>query len=475
MSAACDFEQYIDDELTIKACKGMTSGEIPVDPAMTYRQTLLDMSGRESLAFDEIQAEYIARMEEKLKAYFPNAQQIDYDPICDYANKSLRVVQLDIESGDGFGENITWVAAAQDIPEMTRRACEANGFDYAQDIAEELLQTARDKKSFEMKEEETGTTFKGSFFQTHITPKVESVARAAKKMFQTAAIATVMFMAAMPNTAMATPTADIDSGHRIEAQMDAQDMQKQLRQEAIERRDSSPFAHIAKTKASLILGDRDLHAGKELQGKWAKNAAKMDVLRDAKDDPALHAAKYAHTGGRMGYNDFQKMIQGKTPVQKLSYVNMLWNGSQKQLYKSDKSVYGENDHWASPSEFEQHKGGDCEDFAIAKYGMLRDMGYSAEDMRILIVKINKTNEIHAILAVNEGGKTYILDNYDTSMKTVQQVQGKYTVMQSVNENTYWAHGPENSIKSVAQNKTTEKPSATASSAGAPSVQSMAMH
>lgn len=89
-------------------------------------------------------------------------------------------------------------------------------------------------------------------------------------------------------------------------------------------------------------------------------------------------------------------------------VNAFWNNFK---YSSDKAVYGENDHWATPGEFLKNKGGDCEDFALIKYWTLRKLGIPAENMSILVGYRLDRNEAHAVLSVkDDNGKTWILDN-----------------------------------------------------------------
>ena len=44
-------------------------------------------------------------------------------------------------------------------------------------------------------------------------------------------------------------------------------------------------------------------------------------------------------------------------------------------------------------------GGDCEDFAMAKYFVLREFGVPAENMRIVVGKERMRSDHHAMLAV----------------------------------------------------------------------------
>ena len=62
-------------------------------------------------------------------------------------------------------------------------------------------------------------------------------------------------------------------------------------------------------------------------------------------------------------------------------VNRMMNRTQ---YIVDNKNWGKSDYWATPIEF-LTRGGDCEDFAIAKYTALRALGVPEDRMRIAIV------------------------------------------------------------------------------------------
>ena len=49
---------------------------------------------------------------------------------------------------------------------------------------------------------------------------------------------------------------------------------------------------------------------------------------------------------------------------------------------SDARLWGRDDYWATPSELLRAGGGDCEDFATAKYFALRQLGVPAERLRL---------------------------------------------------------------------------------------------
>ena len=54
--------------------------------------------------------------------------------------------------------------------------------------------------------------------------------------------------------------------------------------------------------------------------------------------------------------------------------------------------------------------GDCEDYALAKYAALRELGYRAEELRMIVTRDNDAHEYHMVLAVQHEGHWLILDN-----------------------------------------------------------------
>jgi predicted transglutaminase-like cysteine proteinase len=115
-------------------------------------------------------------------------------------------------------------------------------------------------------------------------------------------------------------------------------------------------------------------------------------------------------------------------------VNDLVNA---QRYISDNRNYGQNDYWATPVEFFTH-GGDCEDFAIAKYTALRALGVPEERLRVAIVHDNEKNMPHAILVVYTDSAALILDNQSKMVQDSAFVT-KYRPIFSINRTAWWLH------------------------------------
>ncbi|MCB1557167.1 MAG: transglutaminase-like cysteine peptidase, partial [Alphaproteobacteria bacterium] len=75
-------------------------------------------------------------------------------------------------------------------------------------------------------------------------------------------------------------------------------------------------------------------------------------------------------------------LRGLPLTEMAAGVNDLVNAER---YITDNRNWGQTDYWATPIEFFT-RGGDCEDFAIAKYVSLRALGVPDERLRVAIVQ-----------------------------------------------------------------------------------------
>lgn len=122
-------------------------------------------------------------------------------------------------------------------------------------------------------------------------------------------------------------------------------------------------------------------------------------------------------------------------AQRLQAVNREINALGR--YRSDRSAFGVSDHWASPAEFFE-RGGDCEDFAIAKYWTLRALGYSGGSMKVTVVNIKSSNEGHAVLQVGSRSRSQILDNRVSAVKTATATS-YYSPLYAVSASGSWLY------------------------------------
>ncbi len=94
---------------------------------------------------------------------------------------------------------------------------------------------------------------------------------------------------------------------------------------------------------------------------------------------------------------------------KLIKVNNFFN---EVNFVSDIKHWHKKDYWATPIEFLDTDGGDCEDFVIAKYFTLRALGVSEKKLYLTYVKAIRLNQAHMVLTYFKTPKSIplVLDN-----------------------------------------------------------------
>jgi predicted transglutaminase-like cysteine proteinase len=100
---------------------------------------------------------------------------------------------------------------------------------------------------------------------------------------------------------------------------------------------------------------------------------------------------------RVRYDDWQHLISTGarlSDIEKLQRVNAFFN---EVAFINDIDHWGVEDYWATPMQLLASNGGDCEDFSIAKYFTLRQMGVPARHLRLTYVKALKLNQAHMVL------------------------------------------------------------------------------
>lgn len=90
-----------------------------------------------------------------------------------------------------------------------------------------------------------------------------------------------------------------------------------------------------------------------------------------------------------------KKASKKDELKKLEIINNFFNYVP---YGDDKDIYGISDYWASPYEFLARDKGDCEDYVIAKYLVLKYLGVSTKKMFLSYVRLKDSEEAHMVLS-----------------------------------------------------------------------------
>ena len=133
------------------------------------------------------------------------------------------------------------------------------------------------------------------------------------------------------------------------------------------------------------------------------------------------------SGRLVAWGDLMRQIQtrGEDPggelsvSEKLERVNAFFNGLR---FVSDLEHWGKEDYWATPVEFVASGAGDCEDFSLAKYFTLKELGVPLERMRLTYAKAVKLNQAHMVVSYfpTPDAEPLILDNLVGDIRLASQ-------------------------------------------------------
>jgi predicted transglutaminase-like cysteine proteinase len=106
--------------------------------------------------------------------------------------------------------------------------------------------------------------------------------------------------------------------------------------------------------------------------------------------------------------------------EQLDAVNRFFN--QQLSFQDDPRIWRQTDYWATPIESLIKGAGDCEDYALAKYFSLRNLGVASEKLRITYVKALTRNQAHMVLTyyASPFAEPMVLDNLIGEIRPASQ-------------------------------------------------------
>jgi predicted transglutaminase-like cysteine proteinase len=127
--------------------------------------------------------------------------------------------------------------------------------------------------------------------------------------------------------------------------------------------------------------------------------------------------------GRGRLDDWQRLLQeqvGVDEMAQLKAVNLFFN--LRLRFRDDIDLWRVKDYWATPVEALRLGAGDCEDFAIAKYFSLRQLGVPSEKLRITYVKALRLNQAHMVVTyyAQPNAMPLVLDNLTDAIQPASQ-------------------------------------------------------
>jgi predicted transglutaminase-like cysteine proteinase len=138
--------------------------------------------------------------------------------------------------------------------------------------------------------------------------------------------------------------------------------------------------------------------------------------------------------GSQAWEQLLGSLRSSAPRRQIELVNGYVN---RYRYVADSINWNEPDHWATPAEF-FNNGGDCEDYAIAKYFLLRALGFAPRQLRVVVLRDRIRRAAHAVLAVTLEGQTLVLDNLKGGILPWSAVT-HYRPIYALNEDSAWVY------------------------------------
>lgn len=119
---------------------------------------------------------------------------------------------------------------------------------------------------------------------------------------------------------------------------------------------------------------------------------------------------------------WQKLVNriwGADSMHQLREVNRFFNQAR---FVDDRTLWKQEDYWASPQEFLIKFAGDCEDFAIAKYFTLRAVGIPEKKLYLTYVKAIRLRQAHMVVTYFKQPRTtpLVLDNLNPKILPATQ-------------------------------------------------------
>ena len=178
----------------------------------------------------------------------------------------------------------------------------------------------------------------------------------------------------------------------------------------------------------------------------ASDAERMQqsVLQRFGADGVRNLREWRDVLGRAGSSSDNEKLRG---------VNEFFN--RRVLFQEDTVIWSQLDYWASPLETLGKGAGDCEDFAIAKYFSLIELGVPASRMRLTYVRAriggpnSSITQAHMVLSyyTQPEAEPLILDNLIADIRPAGR-RPDLTPVFSFNSDGVWMAGADRPASSV---------------------------
>lgn len=147
--------------------------------------------------------------------------------------------------------------------------------------------------------------------------------------------------------------------------------------------------------------------------------------------------------------EWQSLLDQLKGVDLRQQIEIANEAMNRQPYVPTEQNWHRSMYWETAFQFLRY-GGQCQDYAIAKYLLLRAAGVPADQMRMVVLRDAAIGLDHAVLAVYVDGQPMLLDNLRTEIVPADSVS-YYHPYYSINEDGWWYHFGGQAMTRVAAN------------------------
>jgi len=126
------------------------------------------------------------------------------------------------------------------------------------------------------------------------------------------------------------------------------------------------------------------------------------------------------------YTQLIKSTKNISNIKKIIRVNNYFN---EYKYEEDINNYSQEDYWATRKEFIIKGSGDCEDYAIAKFITLLELGIPKKSISLHFASYE--NKFHLVVLYKQNNISYVLDNTNKLVLSIDKRQN-IKLLQKIN-------------------------------------------
>jgi predicted transglutaminase-like cysteine proteinase len=199
----------------------------------------------------------------------------------------------------------------------------------------------------------------------------------------------------------------------------------------------SPQQPTAPAPAIPMFGTREIHYfGLTPFARWRALLVRWQHEREDAAKSCVSSRSVAPPCPPREWTELITRFRGRPLREQLNGINAAINAHP---YVSALVNWGDPSHWETPFEFFRHDG-QCQDYAITKFLLLRELGVPDRAMRLVVLRDILRQVDHAVLVVDVSGRELMLDNLAPTVVSAS-ANPNYHAYYSINESGWWLHLP----------------------------------